>query len=86
VPPREIRELRDVTRYRRRLVEDRAREELRLQKVLEDAQVKLDSVVSEITGVTARSILNALCAGERDPGALAALAVGRLKGGVRWSV
>jgi transposase len=79
VPPREVRELRDVTRYRRRLVEDRTRELLRLQKLLEDAQVKLDSVVSDISGVTARSILDALCAGERDPEALAALAVGRLK-------
>ena len=79
VPPRAVRELRDVTRYRRRLVEDRSREVLRLQKLLEDAQVKLDSVVSEITGVTARAILDALCAGERDPDTLASLAVGRLK-------
>ena len=63
VPPRPIRELRDVTRYRRRLVEDRGRELMRLQKLLEDAQVKLDSVVSDISGVTARLILDALCAG-----------------------
>jgi transposase len=79
VPPRAVRELRDVTRYRRRLVEDRTRELLRLQKLLEDAQVKLGSVVSDISGVTARSILDALCAGERDPETLASLAVGRLK-------
>jgi transposase len=79
VPPRPIRELRDVTRYRRRLVEDRGRELMRLQKLLEDAQVKLDSVVSDITGVTARLILDALCAGERDPIVLANMAQRRLK-------
>lgn len=79
VPPRPVRELRDVTRYRRRLVEDRGREVLRLQKLLEDAQVKLDSVVSDITGVTARLILNALCAGERDPVVLADMAQRKLR-------
>jgi transposase len=79
VPARPLRELRDVTRYRRRMVEDRARELLRLQKLLEDAQVKLDSVASDINGVTARLILDALCAGERDPVVLANLAKGRLK-------
>lgn len=79
VPPRPIRELRDVTRYRRRLVEDRGRELMRLQKLLEDAQVKLDSVVSDISGVTARLILDALCAGERDPHVLAGMAQRRLK-------
>jgi transposase len=79
VPPREIRELRDVTRYRRRMVEDRGREQLRLQKLLEDAQVKLDSVVADINGLTARLILDALCAGERDRDVLAGLAKGRLR-------
>ena len=53
VPPRAIRELRDVTRYRRRVCEERGRELQRLQKLLEDAQVKLDRVVSDINGVTA---------------------------------
>jgi len=79
VPPRPIRELRDVTRYRRRLVEDHGREELRLQKLLQDAQVKLDSVVTDINGVSARLILNALCDGERDPVVLADLAQRRLR-------
>ena len=67
VPPREVRELRDLTRYRRRLVESRARETLRLAKLLEGAHVKLSSVVSDLTGVTSRLILAALCNGERDP-------------------
>jgi transposase len=79
VPPRAIRELRDVTRYRRRLVEDRGREVMRLQKLLEDAQVKLDSVVTDITGVSARLILQALCDGERDPEVLADMAKRRLR-------
>ena len=79
VPPREIRELRDVTRYRRRMAEERGRELQRLQKLLEDAQVKLDCVVSDINGVTARLILNALCDGERDPERLADLAKRKLR-------
>jgi transposase len=74
VPPREIRELRDVTRYRRRITEERGREVQRLQKLLEDAQVKLDSVVSDVCGVTGRLILTAMCEGERDPIVLADLA------------
>jgi transposase len=79
VPPRAIRELRDVTRYRRRIAEERGRELQRLQKLLEDAQVKLDSVVSDINGVSARLILTALCDGERDPEVLADLAKKRLR-------
>lgn len=79
VPPRAIRELRDVTRYRRRVVEESGREQQRLQKLLEDAQVKLDSVVSDITGVSARLILDALCDGERDPEVLAELAKKKLR-------
>ena len=79
VPPREIRELRDVTRYRRRILEERSREVQRLQKLLEDAQVKLGSVVSDINGVSARLILNALCDGERDPDVLADLAKRKLR-------
>ncbi len=74
VPPRAIRELRDVTRYRRRITEEGGREQQRLQKLLEDAQVKLDSVVSDIGGVSSRLILNALCDGERDPDVLAEMA------------
>lgn len=79
VPPGEIRELREITRYRRQLVEERSREVQRLQKLLEDAGVKLSSVASNTLGVTGRAILEALCAGERDPAALAGLAKGRLK-------
>ena len=74
VPPVEIRELREVTRYRRQLTEERARETQRLQKVLEDANVKLASVASDVLGVTGRMILDALCAGERDPDVLAEMA------------
>ena len=74
VPPRAIRELRDVTRYRRRIAEEGGRELQRLQKLLEDAQVKLDSVVSNINGVSSRLILKALCEGERDPDVLADMA------------
>jgi transposase len=79
VPPRAVRELRDVTRYRRRIVEEAGREWQRVQKLLEDAQVKLDSVVSDITGVSSRLILNALCEGERDPEVLADLAKKKLR-------
>lgn len=79
VPPRAIRELRDVTRYRRRITEDRGRELQRLQKLLEDAQVKLDSVVADINGVSSRLILKALCDGERNPDVLADMAKRRLR-------
>jgi transposase len=79
VPPQPIRELREVTRYRRQVTEERAREVQRLQKVLEDANVKLASVVSDTLGVTGRAILAALVAGERDPERLGDLAVGRLR-------
>ena len=79
VPPNEIRELREITRYRRQLTESRVRESQRLQKLLEDANVKLSSVVTDTLGVTGRLILDALCDGERDPEVLAAMAKGRLK-------
>ncbi len=79
VPPAEIRQLREITRYRRQLTEERARETQRLQKVLEDANVKLASVASDVLGVTGRMILDALCDGERDPDVLAGMAKGRLK-------
>ena len=79
VPPVEIRELREVTRYRRQLTEERARETQRLQKVLEDANVKLSSVASDVLGVTGRMILDALCAGERDPDRLADMAQRKLR-------
>lgn len=79
VPPGEIRQLREITRYRRQLVEERSREVLRLQKLLEDAGVKLSSVASDTLGVTGRAMLEALIDGERDPAVLAGLAKGRLK-------
>jgi transposase len=67
IPPREIGRLRDLTRYRTTLVRERAREVQRLQKLLEDAGVKLESVVSDVTGKSARAMIEALVAGERDP-------------------
>ncbi len=79
VPPRPQRELREVTRYRSKLVEERARLVNRIQKVLEDSNVKLASVATDITGVSGRAILQALLDGEHDPQRLAELARGRLR-------
>lgn len=79
VPPPRIRELRDLTRYRKRLIEDRVRETLRVQKVLEDIGIKLSSVATDVLGVSGRAMIEALIAGVRDPNALAALAKGRLR-------
>lgn len=79
VPPPEQREVRDLTRYRITLVRERARHINRLQKVLEDANLKLAGVATDITGVSARAILAALLAGEGDPAVLAELAKGRLR-------
>ncbi|MEV6945523.1 IS110 family transposase [Streptomyces sp. NPDC051172] len=82
VPPRDIRQLRDLTRYRTETVRDRARDVNRLAMFLEDAGIKLSSVVSDITGRSARAMLDALVAGERDPRMLANLALGSLQGKV----
>ncbi len=71
VPPRPQRELRDLTRYRTTLVEERARLINRIQKVLEDTNIKLSSVATDITGKSGRAILHALLQGEQDPQALA---------------
>ena len=79
VPPPEIRELRDLTRYRKRLVQDRTREAQRVEKVLEDTGIKLSSVASSVLTKSARSMIEALIAGERDPEALAQLAQGRMR-------
>jgi transposase len=79
VPPRVIAELRDLTRYRKKLVEEHTREVQRLQKVLEDACVKLDSVVTDVTGKAARNMIEALIAGERDPVLLAEMALTRMR-------
>jgi transposase len=79
IPAPAQRQLRDLTRYRTHLVEERARLTNRLQTVLEDANVKLASVVTDIRGVSARAILAALIAGETDPVVLAELARGRMR-------
>jgi transposase len=79
IPPQQIRELRDLTRYRTRVIQEHTREGQRLTKVLEDAQVKLGSVVSKPLGTSARLMMRALIAGERDPEVLADLALGRLR-------
>ncbi len=79
VPPPEIRELRDLTRYRKSLVDERTREILRLEKVLQDAGVKLTSVASGVWGASARKMIEALIAGERDPQVLAGMAMGRMR-------
>ena len=72
-------ELRDLTRYRKKLIEERARETQRIQKLLEDAGIKLDSVVSDIMGVSARQMLEALISGVRDVEALSQLAKTRMR-------
>jgi transposase len=79
VHPEPIRRLRDFTRYRRSLVRDRTRERQRVEKLLEDAQIKLSSVISDIFGVSGRAMLDALAAGRRDPKTLAGLAHGSMR-------
>jgi transposase len=79
VPPRAIRELRDLTRYRKAQIEERGREAQRLDKVLQDAGIKLSSVASDILGASGRAMLAALVEGDRDPAALAELAKGALR-------
>src|SRR5258708_30149023 len=79
VPPRPQRELRDLTRYRSSLAADRARLVNRIQKTLEDTNIKLASVASDITGQSGRAILRAMLEGEQNPEILAALARGRMK-------
>ena len=79
VPPPVIRELRDLTRYRKRLVEDRTREGQRVEKVLEDAGIKLGSVASKTLSKSGRAMVEALVEGERDPLILADLAQKRMR-------
>jgi transposase len=79
VPPKPIRELRDLTRYRKSLVWERQREANRLQKLLEDANIKLASVATRVLGVSGRAMLAELCEGRNDPEALAELACGKLR-------
>jgi transposase len=79
IPPKPQRQLRELTRHRTTLVQDRARVINRLQAVLEDANIKLAAVVTDIRGVSARAMLEALMAGQRDVTVLADLARGRLR-------
>jgi transposase len=79
IPPREVRRLRDLTRYQTKLTEERSREKQRLLKTLEAAGIKLDDVASDTFGVSGRAMLTALVAGERDPVVLAGLARGVLR-------
>jgi transposase len=80
VPPAQIRRLRDYTRLRADLTADRSRHKQRLEKLLEDALIKLGTVATDLFGASGRAMLEALIAGERDPKALAELARGRLRG------
>jgi transposase len=77
VPPEPIQELRDLTRTRKQLVREVVQHQQRIQKVLEDANVKLDSVISNVLGASGRRMLRAMIAGEQNPDKLAALADGR---------
>lgn len=79
VPPQPIRQLRDLTRYRTEVIRERTREAQRLEKLLEDAGIKLSACVSDILGISGRRMLEALIAGERDPQVLADLACGSMR-------
>jgi len=79
VPPQEIRQLRDYTRLRLDLTRDRSRHAQRIEKLLEDALIKLSSVATDIMGKSGRAMIGALIAGERDPQVLAGLARGRMR-------
>lgn len=79
IPPPQIAALRELTRYRKKLIEARTSELQRLAKVLEDAGIKIDSVASTLTTRSARDMVEALIAGERDPQVLAELARGRMR-------
>src|SRR5436189_1468235 len=79
VPERPLRDLRDLTRHRAQLVGEQTRAANRIHKVLEDANIKLGAVASDILGKSGRAMLDALLAGERDPAKLADLAKGALR-------
>jgi transposase-like protein len=79
VPPPAIRQLRDLTRYRVDLIEARTAGKQRVEKLIEDALIKLSVVVSDLFGVSGRAIMAALIAGEPDPAVLAGLVRGRLR-------
>jgi transposase len=79
VPPAPIQDLRDLTRTRKQLVREIAQHTLRLQKVLEDANLKLTSVISDVLGMSGRAMIEAIIRGEEDPERLADFSLGRLK-------
>ena len=79
IPPAPIRELRELTRYRKTLVRERGQETQRLQKLLESANIKLSAVASDVLGASGRDMLAALLGGEEDPAVLAELARGKLR-------
>ena len=79
VPPEPIRQLRDLTRARTAITRERGREAQRLEKLLEDAGIKVSAVASDVLGVSGRAMLEAMIAGDRDPAALADLARRRLR-------
>jgi transposase len=79
IPPPAIAAIRELTRYRKKLIEQRTSELQRLGKVLEDSGIKIDSVASKLTTLSARDMVEALIAGERDPAVLAGLARGRMR-------
>lgn len=79
IPPKPQRDLRDLTRYRTKLVQERARVVNRVQKLLENANIKLASVATDVLGVSGRRMLTALVDGENDPETMAELAKGRLR-------
>lgn len=79
VPPLPIRELRELTRYRKTQIDARAAEKQRLEKVLQDAGIKLTSVASKVLTQSGRSMIEALADGERDPARLAELAKGKMR-------
>ncbi len=83
MPPEEIRRLRTHTRYRRKLVQMRTAQKERCEKLLEDAHLKLSSVISDIHGVSGRDMLGAPAAGERDPKVLADKARGVMRGKIK---
>ena len=82
IPPHPIRELRDLTRYKRKLIEQKSSEKNRIQKILEDGNIKLSSVVSNMSGVTAEKIIDALIAGETDIEKLTSFRHGRMQSSV----
>ena len=79
VPPRELRDLRELVRYRKSLIQERAREFNRIQKVLEGANIKLGSIISNIDGKSGCAIVDAIIGGETDPKKLANFAKGSLR-------